>query len=114
LYCFAGSEDMIVVCVGGVVGGEGGCCVEGGREGGEVRGKMETNMRLRWRRGQSLAARVFSEGQLPPIHSTYPLQSAQPFLESSLRATLLVKVMSIVLSINRGRHVVGVVLEAIL
>ena len=22
LYCFAGSEDMIVVCVGGVVGGE--------------------------------------------------------------------------------------------
>jgi hypothetical protein len=85
------------------------------REGGEVgERKMETNMRLRWRRGQSLAARVFSEGQLPPIHSTYPLCCAQPFLESFVRATLLAKVMSIGLSINRGRHVVGVVLEAVL
>jgi hypothetical protein len=40
--------------------------------------------------------------------------TAQPFVESSLGATLLVKVMSILLSTNRGRHLVGLDYEAVL
>jgi hypothetical protein len=46
-----------------------------------------------------------------PLH--IPTPGAQPFVESSLRATLLVNVMSILLSINRGRHVVGFDYEAV-
>jgi hypothetical protein len=40
-----------------------------------------------------------------PLH--IPTPGAQPFVESSLRAALLVNFMSILLPINRGRHVVG-------
>jgi hypothetical protein len=46
-----------------------------------------------------------------PLH--IPTPSAQPFVESSLRATLLVKLMSILLSINRRRHVVGLDYEPV-
>ena len=97
---------------GGVVGGEGGCCVEGGREGG-LKGRMGWWKQIIDGGGVNLSqARVFSGAELPPpIDSTYPLCSAQPFLESFVRATLLVKVMSTGLSINRGRHVV---LESVL
>jgi hypothetical protein len=87
---------------GGVVGGEGGCCVEGGREGG-LKGRMGWWKQIIDGGGVNLSqARVFSRAELPPpIDSTYPLCSAQPFLES-----LTNKVMSTVLSINRGRYVV--------
>jgi hypothetical protein len=47
-----------------------------------------------------------------PLH--IPTPTAQPFLESSPGATLLVKVMSILLSTNRGRHLVGLDHEAVL
>ena len=118
LLCGLGRHDC-GVCVGGIVvgGGEEGVCVERVREREESRVVkfeeewvlMETNNRCL--RGFGGRQGFLRGTTADPLH--IPTPTAQPFVESSLRATLLVKLMSILLSISRGRHVVGLDYEPV-